>query len=272
MQAKKLIAVTSVLFAGAVLFTGCIKQTPTTPTQPGSTDSTTTTTSVNLKQGLLLYLPFNGNFADSSGNGNPVEGDSATSLSYDEHGYANQAFGAYGSGALYVTNNGSIKFDTAVSISLDFMLLNNSPLQCLLSMTNPVTGYGPSYSMGITSPNLNRFSFGTVDASAGCDYFALPNGANISDTTSFVPAIGSWYNVVCIGSRGTISTYVNGKLISTKAGTGTQLNLCPSSKVVVGGWWQGGPEPVYGRIDEVRMYDRILNADEIAELSKDFQD
>ncbi|HVV05477.1 MAG TPA: hypothetical protein VHC96_14700, partial [Puia sp.] len=44
-------------------FFGCRK---TTPEPPPPTDS------VNLKSGLLLYLPFNGDFADSSGNNNPT--------------------------------------------------------------------------------------------------------------------------------------------------------------------------------------------------------
>ena len=42
---------------------------------------------VNLKKGLLLYLPFDGNIADSSGNNNTVQSAGGGVLTYDEHGY-----------------------------------------------------------------------------------------------------------------------------------------------------------------------------------------
>src|SRR6185369_13332771 len=77
----------------------------------------------DLRRGLLLYLPFNGSIADSSGNNNPTQivGYGA-GLTYDIHGYANSAYGSDGTGGrLEVTNNGSIQFDTAFTVSLSFM-------------------------------------------------------------------------------------------------------------------------------------------------------
>ena len=68
---------------------------------------------VNLTKGLLLYLPFSGSIADSSGNANPTTALNGASLTYDAHGYANSAFGGNGSNqVIQVTNNGSIVFDT----------------------------------------------------------------------------------------------------------------------------------------------------------------
>ncbi|HLZ88081.1 MAG TPA: hypothetical protein VKQ52_12590, partial [Puia sp.] len=65
-------------------------------------------TTVNLTKGLLVYLPFSGNIADSSGNGNPTQAVGSV-LTYDAHGYANSAFGGTGNGEkVIVTNNGSI--------------------------------------------------------------------------------------------------------------------------------------------------------------------
>jgi hypothetical protein len=45
-----------------VLIFSCTKNNTPTPSESQS--------DVNLKNGLLVYLPFDGNFADSSGNGN----------------------------------------------------------------------------------------------------------------------------------------------------------------------------------------------------------
>jgi hypothetical protein len=60
-------------------------------------------------------------------------------------------------------------------------------------------------------------------------------------------------------------------LVSTKTGTGTSALLCPASQIIVGGWWNNDMETPNGKIDEIRLYNRVLNADEIAELSKNFQ-
>src|SRR5579872_5807889 len=117
---------------------------------------------VNLKKGLLLYLPFSGNIADSSGNGNPTHSTGSV-LTYDEHGYPDQAFGATGNGErVYVTNNGSIKFDTAWSLSFGFMMADNRT-EFLMSMVDPATGQGPSFTLGTTLPGVPGLTVGTED-------------------------------------------------------------------------------------------------------------
>src|SRR5882757_555509 len=58
---------------------------------------------VNLTKGLLLYLPFSGNIADSSGNNNATMA-VGNVLTYDTHGWADNAFGSTGNGErIYVT-------------------------------------------------------------------------------------------------------------------------------------------------------------------------
>jgi hypothetical protein len=228
------------------------------------------TSVADLKKGLLLYLPFNGSIADSSGNNNPTAAINGAALTYDEHGYANSAFGANGGGqTIQVTNNGSIQFDTAFSASLSFMTRDNSTFHCYMSMTQVPSGYGASFAFGTTTPNSPNFTFGVVDhTSGGCDTWGSgPN--NVGDTTGFVPQIERWYNVVCIYHKGSIQTYINGVLTSSKSGTGTSALLCPNSKVIIGDWYQG--ENINGVIDNVRLYNRVLNPDEIALLAKNYQ-
>jgi hypothetical protein len=229
------------------------------------------TSNVDLKKGLLLYLPFDGNMADSSGNGNLTTVIGGGALTYDEHGYANNAYGSTGNGeTLVVTNNGSIKFDTSLSISYDFMI-RGFGRQSFLSMVNQTTGHSPSFVTGTNTPGSTHFSFGVIDSSSGCGNWGMTSEQNASDTTGFEPQLESWYNVVCTYHRGTIQTFINGKLISTKTGLGTRAQLCAEAQIVVGGWWAQDPISINGKMDEIRIYNRILNADEIAELSKEFQ-
>src|ERR1700760_1841290 len=119
---KILFAFVALAASASTLFIACTKN--TTPIPPPVHDTIYATKpdpTVNLTKGLLVYLPFSGNIADSSGNGNPTSSVGSV-LTYDTHGYANNAFGATGNGErVIVSNNGSIRFDTAWTLSLDFM-------------------------------------------------------------------------------------------------------------------------------------------------------
>jgi Concanavalin A-like lectin/glucanases superfamily len=69
-----------------------------------------------------------------------------------------------------------------------------------------------------------------------------------------------------------MTVYLNANAISTsQAAVGTRGLICSSAELNIGGWWDGDPESINGELDEVRLYNRVLNADEIAALSKNFQ-
>jgi len=226
----------------------------------------------DLKRGLLLYLPFNGSIADSSGNNNLTQFVGGAALTNDEHGYANSAFGDDGTGGrLIVTNNGSIKFDTAFSVSMSFMERNNSARQTLLSMINTATGKGVTFGFGNAQPTTREMVFGVVSNLASCDDFAVPSNTTNDTSHNFIPQPDSWYNIVCTYHSGTLETYINGVLTGRQAGVSTSARICPDSKLVVGGWWDGDPTSINGKIDNVRLYNRVLLPEEIAMLSQHFQ-
>ncbi|HTI11812.1 MAG TPA: LamG domain-containing protein [Puia sp.] len=253
------IALSVLLCLGLAL--ACKKDNPSTP--PAS--------DVNLKKGLLAYFPFDGNMADSSGNANPTIPAGGAALTYDEHGYANSAFGGTGNGErIVVTNNGSIKFDTAYTISYDFMIRSYGR-QEFVSLVSNTTGLAPSFATGIQLSVLgnNGIVFSAVDSTGGCNNDG--KAASNVDLSTFIPQPESWYNFIGVFHKGLVQIYINGTLVSTQTGTVTKANLCPNSQLVIGGWWQNDPISINGKLDEIRLYNRVLNADEIAELSKDFQ-
>jgi Concanavalin A-like lectin/glucanases superfamily len=241
----------------------------------------------DLKNGLVLYFPFNGNFGDSSGKGNMVTAMGGAGLDYDLHGYAQSAYTGTGNGSrLIVTNNGAYKVDTAFTFSCDFML-RSSPyftggydfrgLQTLASIVNTTTGTGPTFGVGFTIPSkAQNLAFGVNGVQGNdCSSFGTANPNVITDTTQFTPQLGSWYNVICVYSKNTVWVYLNGQLISSLKNTLTASAVfCPDAKFVVGGWWDGGnsgTESLDGKLDEVRFYNRALNTKEIAYLSRNFQ-
>jgi hypothetical protein len=221
---------------------------------------------INLTKGLLLYLNFNGSIADSSGNNNPTEAVGGNVLGYDARGYANSAFSGSGGQEILVTNNGSIQFDTAFSLSYDFMLPTYSD-QAMITMVNTSNGDGASFVASTSIPGMDNLDFSVHDVTEGCN-----GGAEIAiGDTSFLPQLGSWYNVVDIYRKGAIWTYVNGQLTNYSQGAGTAAQLCPEAQIVIGGWWNGDPIYLNGKLDEVRLYNRVLTPHEIATLAQNFQ-
>jgi hypothetical protein len=191
-------------------------------------------------------------------------------LTYDEHGIANSAFGGTGSGErILVTNNGSIKFDTAFSISADVMI-RNIQNQAIVTMEDNTDAEGVSFGFGMGIPGNYNVDMAVSNSSYTCsDLISASN--SVIDTSQFIMQPESWYNMITIFHKGTIQIFANGKLISTKTGASTTVPICPSAKLVIAGWWDGDPESLNGKLDEFRLYNRVLNADEIAQLSNNFQ-
>jgi hypothetical protein len=225
----------------------------------------------NLQNGLLVYLKFNGNFADSSGNNNPTQAVNGALLTNDERGVAGSAFGGTGNGErVLVTNNGSIKFDTAFSLSYHVMVTNYAYTD-FVTMTQNATGQGVTFGTGML-PGANHLDFAVMDSTAGCSDIINPGVNALIDTSNFVIQPNIWYNVICIFHKGTTQVYVQGNLVTQLSGANKTVPICPSAKVIVGGWWDGAPSnSLNGKLDEVRLYNRVLSAKEIALLSGTYQ-
>lgn len=240
-------------------------------------------TVAGLRDGLVLYLPFtNGSYADSSGLNNTVTAVNGASLGFDMHGYPQGAYNGTGNGSyLMVANNGAYKVDTAFALSFDFMTRTLGSYSCcgqydglpvFLSIVDITQGNGPTFNVGMTLPGApHEFAFSVNASSSGCDSSGLGNPNDVSDTSyTFTVQTGAWYNAIIQFSHGTLTTYINGKQISTKAGGPDSALFCPNANFVVGGWW-GGHNSMNGELDEVRMYNHTLNSDQIAWLARNFQ-
>jgi hypothetical protein len=238
----------------------------------------------NLTNGLVLYLPFNGSFADSSGNGNTVTLVGGDTLGYDMHGWAKSAFTGNGDGQyLVIGNNGSYEFDTAFSLSLDFMIrsvpnfsgIGVPGLMTLASLVDLSNGEGPMLHVGMVGYAEwgvpQPLDLGINGAANGCDNIGIGGPALLNDTTTWIPQVGAWYNMIVTFSSGSVNIYINGQNISSKTADYTTLLNCPDANLVIGGWWQGDPESINGEIDEVRVYNKTLSAPQIAWLSRNFQ-
>jgi hypothetical protein len=70
-----------------------------------------------------------------------------------------------------------------------------------------------------------------------------------------------------IFKSGALQMYLNGVLVSQGTAPATKTNACVNTNFIIGNWWKNDPVGLNGKIDNVRLYNRTLNIDEIKALS-----
>ena len=122
-------------------------------------------------------------------------------------------------------------------------------LSCLVGKANPsVRNYGIWEEAG----NEGRLLFQQLNAA----------GQGINLWTSRKLALGTWYHVAAVVQGSNVSFYINGKLDGSKARTIAATTTTDPLAFGYGGWNDHYP----GVLDDIRIYNRPLSAEEIAEL------
>ena len=83
---------------------------------------------------------------------------------------------------------------------------------------------------------------------------------------------GRWYHILATFGEGKQNLYIDGKLRGSKTRDFMNLKECISSQLVIGGWWKNDIISIDGKIDEVRIYNRVISECEINELTRMFKD
>lgn len=229
---------------------------------------------VNLSNGLEAYYPFNGTFNDASGNGNNGTAVNGTTFGTDQWGNANNAASFDGvDDYIEIPASPSITPGHNFSISFRFKTVTSN-LQVLLSKSN--------YS-GVAAPNNFQYQIGIngglVLPNNGL-FFATPHTGSCI-TTSFltsnytygsITSNNTWYCVVLTFDSGVKNTYMNGALVSSVTLSGYPNNIsidsCAGGTLRIGTWWQNDPQYFSGFMDELRLYNRTLNSQEIDSFCK----
>jgi len=203
---------------------------------------------IDLNNGLVAYYPFNGNVNDASGNNNHGFNYGAT-LSTDRFGNPNRAYIFDGLSNYIITpvNSG---FTTQISLCAWFKTSYDNFGGILCSRT--------------TSNVSNEL---TLDSSYGHPYFYLSDGigANISKTdlsaSNLVVNDNIWHLLVGTYDGTTLKIYVDGLLQGQATNTFT-IAVNAFFKI---GWddLSGYNRYFNGKIDDVRIYNRAINAQEV---------
>ncbi len=222
---------------------------------------------VNLNNGLIAYYPFNGNANDESAN--KLNGTIAGGVSFssDVSGKANSAVTFDGSTGYILVPDPTNKFQTSqVSISILINLRNASVRNEFVSSINFNDASGVNYGLGISQAGTNKYQFGVESNINGCSSPVYDPSINITASNNIIT--NQWHSVIAIFSDSLQSLYVDGILNSAVTRNFATLNQCSSNQdLVIGGWWSGDLVSVAGSLDELRIYNRVLNQNEILQLA-----
>ena len=213
----------------------------------------------NESAGLVAYYPFNGNANDATGNNHNGTVSGAT-LTTDRTGNASSA---------YVFNGSSdfIQINEASSLTLPqytysaWVNLNAYP-----PGYNVQTGAGTILDIGNISVDQYMYivNYNPYYGFSGSGYYV---GGGAYDTrTGVLPNLSQWYHVAVTRSTTEAKLFVNGILIQTLPlpAAGPDYGISPLAVI---GKRIGDLQYFSGKIDEVRIYNRPLSPNEIAQLA-----
>ncbi|HWB26411.1 MAG TPA: LamG-like jellyroll fold domain-containing protein [Chitinophagaceae bacterium] len=222
---------------------------------------------VNLSQGLIAYYPFDGNANDVSGNNNNPVFNNAT-LTTDRFGNANKAYYFNGiDNYMRIPNSSSLNPGGQVSLAVWIKPQGYYQGAC---HGNSVLIKGEDYQSGTYMlryddalyTNGNNCRNSTVDTAHTNFYtnFADPQGG-------YDPYIvtNQWFSVVTTYNGDTGRLYVNCHLVATTVSPGITFNN--TADLFIG--TLNNPSFPYwlnASLDDIRIYNRALNQDEITAL------
>ncbi len=225
---------------------------------------------VDLNLGLAAYYPFNGNANDASGNNNNPSFNNAT-LVPDRLGNANSAYHFNGTDSyMKIPNSPSLNFNNKMSISV------------WVRPTGFYTGtcHGNSVVMKgdadyLTGNYLVRFDDNVYTSGANCstpvvdithqNFYGSEASSSPPGYTPYI-AQNQWHHVVITHDGTTAKLYVNCELKASHAQTAGQT-FTNSYDLFLGKLNAAAfPYWLNGDLDEVRIYNRAINVDEVKAL------
>ena len=205
----------------------------------------------SLTNGLVAYYPFAGNANDATGNGNNGTNYGAT-LTTNRFGMSNSAY--YFNGSSYIGFGSVISNYAVMTISAWFQNTN----------------FAANKENGIV---MKKRQDGGIGARLGI--FGTLGDAGFNDTANNIVVFSSssiksnlWHQAVFVNDSSNIVLYLDGILAGQ---TPTPYNLKASGAIsgmpmIVGNDPSGGNRFFTGAIDDVRIYNRAMPSNEVAQL------
>ena len=206
-----------------------------------------------INSGLVAYYPFNGNVNDVSGNSHNGTITGAT-LTTDRFGSPNSAYSLNGTNNyISAPYSSSLSLTNALTLVAWVKLTNSANDQKIIGKAT----YDPSWG----------YVLGVINSKLYPEIWDV-NGTDFKATEGFIPS--NMWTQICVTwtTGGRVIGYINGSEVFNKAASTASISTT-TSDLIFGTvpWGPGsGVQSVAGSIDDIRIYNRALNASEIDTL------
>jgi hypothetical protein len=205
---------------------------------------------VNLSNGLVAYYPFNSNANDETGNGNNGTVDGAI-LTTDRFGNANKAY-EFNNNLITVPHHSSLGFSASGSFSVSLWAYRTGT-----ETTQHFIGKRPSAAQAFNwQMHFNMGSGEGMMFTGNINYTSMGAASGKDCPTA------EWVNLTGVYSNNTWKLYENGSLIATQESVLFTNDV--NTPLTIGN--SGNFEPFYGKLDDIRIYNRELSQSEVSYL------
>ena len=204
--------------------------------------------------------------ADMSGNGN--NGQLGTTSGADASDPAWNASGRFGNALTfdgvddYVAVANEASFDITAQVTVESWVKLSATQTASTMWSIAAKGYDGIFPYALIHTNntgIDGAKYGFAFGGVTGGIWKLAGSTN----SGSLAAVGQWYYVVGTYDGAKFNIYVDGAFVASSDNTTIALNNVPVS---IGAFYENGPPKYFfnGAIDEVRIYNRALSADEIA--------
>lgn len=223
------------------------------------TISFTASAQINLNQGLIAHYPFNGNANDISGNN--INGTASNvTLTTDKLGNPNSAYHFNGTNAhILLPFSNLYNFAPQDSFSISVWVAPEAGQSWIAQALVVKSPFHPDFTLSNWNYGVYLWDYTPMGG------YALTHLLSSSIDTRI--ANPCWYNIIITYKNGIWKMYVNGILVSQDL-TQTKFILQDGSSRIafgrkgdaIGDWYKG-------KMDEIRLYNRVLNQQEATAIA-----
>ena len=221
---------------------------------------------VNLNNGLVAFLPFNGNANDASVNGNNGLPQNGIQLTTDRFGNPNSAYLLDGLDDYISLTDPAGHFTTVPFSTVIWFQTQSTNFQAVIGKRDFGSNNGQQYQVSIFRPAgagvFSSVTYNTIPCSGSLTNDVL-SMTNYPDPY----CLDKWHCIIVTYDGSLHKMFFDGKLVSQNIPAFNSILQC-NSDIRLGNWWSGDPLWFKGKLDDFRWYNRNLTDDEIALLSQ----
>ena len=217
-----------------------------------------------VSDGLVAYYPFDGNAKDESGNGNDGKVEGALLVS-DRGELGNRYYFFDGRGCIRIPDNKSLrpKHITLSAFVMTHKLGVNSPILGKAERTDgSVFPKGEQYQLYLNTSLRPQFEIKRNSGgrpAIGWQTVYAPLNAVLKE--------GYWHMLTATWDGQVMVMYLNGEKISENPNAiKGEIDDVSGGELLIGSGWNAKGDTFRGHIDDVRIYNRALSAEEVKAL------